>query len=283
MSASVTDPIGDWHGDIPVPSGQLHVAVQGAPDAPALVFLHALGTDLRLWEAQATHFCGTHRVIRFDMPGHGQSRVPAPARIELGTLVDNLMQVLDALRVERAALVGTSMGAVIALAAAAQQPARFTHLALCGARLHRTEAASDELRRRGAEAGRLGLTGLTGTMLARWFPAAAPSDPGLAAVAQMLAHTTPDGYAACAAALSAYDLRAALAAFTGPVLMVCGELDEDIPQHFQELARDRPQISLHCLPQAGHFPNLDLPTAFNALLGRHLESPTRGLSRAEDG
>ena len=104
-----------------------------APDAslPALVFLHGAMHDHSVWGLQSRYLAHHgHRVLAPDLPGHGRSAGPALASVE--ACADWLQALLDAAGVERAALVGHSMGSLIALEAAARLGARATHLVLVG-------------------------------------------------------------------------------------------------------------------------------------------------------
>lgn len=101
------------------------------PKRPVVVFLHGAGMDHSVWTLQARYFAHHGRsVLALDLPGHGRSHGPAPASIE--AYADWLADLIAAAGVERAALVGHSMGALIALETAAQAPERVRALALLG-------------------------------------------------------------------------------------------------------------------------------------------------------
>jgi 2-hydroxy-6-oxonona-2,4-dienedioate hydrolase len=102
-------------------------------EGPTVVLLHGSGPGATAWsnfgpniQALATRF----RVLAIDMPGWGGSH---PARVRERDHPATLAEILDALGVERAAVVGNSMGAVTALAFAARHPARVTHVVTMGA------------------------------------------------------------------------------------------------------------------------------------------------------
>jgi pimeloyl-ACP methyl ester carboxylesterase len=112
-----------------------HAATGGvAFDAslPTIVFLHGAGMDHTVWALQTRYFAyNGFAVLAVDLPGHGQSSGPALKTI--GGIADWVWRMLDAVGVMRAALVGHSMGALIALEAAGRAPDRTTGLALVGA------------------------------------------------------------------------------------------------------------------------------------------------------
>ncbi|HVO14896.1 MAG TPA: alpha/beta hydrolase [Alphaproteobacteria bacterium] len=99
--------------------------------APAIVFIHGAGFDHTAWQLQARYFAHHGRsVLAIDLPGHGRSEGPALASI--AAAADWVGHLLDAAGTKSAALVGHSMGALIALAAAARLPERVRALALLG-------------------------------------------------------------------------------------------------------------------------------------------------------
>ena len=97
---------------------RLWIEEQGS--GPAVLFVHGGLGDLRLWEPQATALADSFRTIRFDLRHYGRSESPP---VEWATL-DDLFGVLDALDVERAAIVGLSLGGGLAIDAALARPDR---------------------------------------------------------------------------------------------------------------------------------------------------------------
>jgi pimeloyl-ACP methyl ester carboxylesterase len=96
---------------------------------PAVAFVHGALHDHSVWTLAARWFAHHgHAVLAVDLPGHGRSDGPALAGVE--AMADWLLGVLDAAGVARAALVGHSMGSLVALEAAARRPDACTALAL---------------------------------------------------------------------------------------------------------------------------------------------------------
>ena len=99
---------------------------------PCVVFIHGALHDHSVWNLLARWFAHHgHAVLAIDQPGHG--RTPGPPQPSVEALADGLLALLDSAGVRQAALVGHSMGALIALEAAARAPERVTRLALLGA------------------------------------------------------------------------------------------------------------------------------------------------------
>ena len=101
------------------------------PNQPAIVFLHGAGMDHTVWALQTRYFA--HRgysVLAVDLPGHGRSEGEALSSIE--EWADWTAKLIEAAGLEQAALVGHSMGSLIAMATAARHPGRVRALALLG-------------------------------------------------------------------------------------------------------------------------------------------------------
>jgi 3-oxoadipate enol-lactonase len=106
-------------------SDGIHLAycVDGPDNAPAIVLVNSLGTDLRMWNPQIALLSHSLRVVRFDCRGHGNSDVPhGPYTIE--QFGRDLLALLDTLQIERAHLCGLSLGGMITLWVASQYPER---------------------------------------------------------------------------------------------------------------------------------------------------------------
>jgi pimeloyl-ACP methyl ester carboxylesterase len=99
------------------------------PAKPTMAFLHGAGLDHSLFGLQSRYF-GYHggNVLALDFPAHGRSEGPPVGSVP--EMADWTMRLLDAARVERASLVGHSMGSLVALECAARHPARVQRIAL---------------------------------------------------------------------------------------------------------------------------------------------------------
>ena len=106
---------------------------------PPVVLLHEGVVDSRIWDRVVPLLAERHRLVRYDQRGFGRSPMPASPY----SLVDDLVSVLEATEIDRAALVGASRGGNIALAAALERRERVSALALVGSGLpgHRLEVA----------------------------------------------------------------------------------------------------------------------------------------------
>src|SRR3984885_8582369 len=111
--------------------GDLAVAISDAGKGPPVVLLHGLGCGRRMWFHQILALRDRFRVIAYDQRGHGLTDAPAIAtEYSAAHLARDLVGVLDALKIERAAVVGFSLGGGAALALAAGKPERVSRLVL---------------------------------------------------------------------------------------------------------------------------------------------------------
>ncbi len=121
--------------DLTVAGQRVHAGTGGRafdPDLPLIVFLHGAGLDHTVWALPARYFAHHDRaVLAVDLPAHGKSAGAALTSIE--ALADWTVSLLDEVGAEKAALAGHSMGALVALEAAARHPGRLRALALLGA------------------------------------------------------------------------------------------------------------------------------------------------------
>src|SRR4029453_1716332 len=109
---------------------------------PTIVFVHGAAHAHSAWEMQSRHFAHhEYNVLAVDLPGHGRSGGDALPSVE--AIADWIIALLDAADVERAALVGHSLGSLSVLEATARHPARVESLALLGPAAPMT--VSDEL------------------------------------------------------------------------------------------------------------------------------------------
>lgn len=109
---------------------RLHVRQSGPRDAPVLVMLHGFGSSLHTWEPWAVELSKNYRVVRFDLPGSGLSPPDPTGDYRDERCVFILGALLDALGVERASLIGNSMGGKTAWQFAARHPAKVDKLVL---------------------------------------------------------------------------------------------------------------------------------------------------------
>jgi pimeloyl-ACP methyl ester carboxylesterase len=155
----------------------------GSSHGEKVVFIHALGCNLDLWDAIVPLIPAGFQSIRYDLSGHGRSAA-GPHEFSIEDHARDLIQVLDECGAEDANLVSVSVGGMIALAAALMEPSRIRSLVLCATagRSGSVENWSERI----AMARGQGLNALADGILMRWFvPGFAERKPGVLRQARM--------------------------------------------------------------------------------------------------
>ena len=109
---------------------RLHVRDDGPRGAPALIMIHGFGSSLQTWEPWAKTLSPEFRVIRFDLPGSGLSAPDPTGDYSDTRSIDLVLALMDRLHLERATLIGNSIGGRIAWRFAATHPERVDKLVL---------------------------------------------------------------------------------------------------------------------------------------------------------
>ena len=245
----------------------------GSSHGEKVVFIHALGCNLDLWDAIVPLIPADFQSIRYDLSGHGRSAA-GPDELSIEDHAQDLIHVLDECGAEDANLVGVSVGGMIALAAALMEPSRIRRLVLCATagRIGSVERWSERI----AMVRGQGLNALADGILMRWFaPGFAEREPGVLRQARAwLVNMPANGYVASCAALRDTDLRPLLSGIRCPALVLCGEDDVATPPQWgRELAAALPDARFELIAGAGHLPPLEQPLAFARALERFLNEP----------
>jgi 3-oxoadipate enol-lactonase len=204
---------------------KIHYEVEGREDGPPLIFSNSLGTNLHMWDGQMDTATGHGlRVIRYDQRGHGKSEAP-PGEYTLERLCLDVIDLLDALKVERTAFCGLSLGGMTGIWLALNHPRRFTRMAQCNTAVWLPPRDLWDGRIRAVQDG--GMESVADGVAERWFtPAFRQADPGEAnRIRAMILTTDPVGYAGCCAAVRDMDMRDLLETIEAPTLVVIGAQD----------------------------------------------------------
>ncbi len=247
-----------------------HVAESGDPMGRPIVFANSLGTDLRVWDAVLPLLPAGLRVLRYDKRGHGLSDCP-PGPWSITELADDLAGILDARGIAGAAIVGLSVGGLIAQALAARRPdlVRALVLSNTAARIGTAESWNDRI----AAVETTGIAPIADAVLERWFTAPFRADPArLAPWRNMLTRTPAAGYAATCAAIRDADLTDSTRGLTLPTLALAGDADGSTPPDLvRATAALIPGARFEVIANAGHIPGVEQPEATARLLAAFLE------------
>lgn len=247
----------------------MHWQERGPRHALPVICLNSLGTDLRLWDDVAGRLADRWRVILCDKRGHGLSKGTAPFSID--DLATDVLGLADHLGLKRFAVVGLSIGGLIAQTLAFAAPDRVAALVLTNTAARIGSAESWAARIAAVETG--GLKSIAEGVLARWFTSRFRSErpDELAAWRRMLLATPADGYAAACAALAEADLTTNVGAIKAPTLVIAGDADEATAPDLVEATADAiPGARFVLIPDCGHIPPAEQPARLAALIAGHL-------------
>jgi pimeloyl-ACP methyl ester carboxylesterase len=259
-----------------------HLAYDDTGAGPVVVLLHAGGLDRRLWAAQTGALPG-HRVVVPDLRGFGASSTPrSPFRHDR-----DVIELLDTLDIEKAVLVGVSMGAQTAVDTALENPARVGAVMISGGgggQPDWTDPWMIEINRRlaAAESAQRPNDWVCAFLEVLAGPGRSPADlPAELVVAQntMVRHTlarhiTPPILAGQAPIVASPlpDARERLGELAVPVLAAHGALDSPDHLRFAQRVVDAAGGRAVTVQGAAHCPNMERPAEYNALLNDFLAS-----------
>jgi len=256
--------------------GNLAIAVTDVGAGPPVVLLHGLACGKRMWFHQIGALRKHFRVIAYDQRGHGQSDAPpAAADYSAAHLARDLQGVLDALKIERAAIVGFSLGGGPALALAASKPQRVSRLILADVGAGADDPVKIEamVRRWVALIRRGDIDALVCEMLrSELFKFYARRGARRRDHMASLIRSTPiDGLRfslseVVAKRKSLFRLTGVLRSVRVPTLIAVGEHDYVCSKPSRLLAQSIPGATLKVINNSGHMSPLEQPAAFTAAL-----------------
>ncbi|MGH3795650.1 MAG: 3-oxoadipate enol-lactonase [Pseudonocardiaceae bacterium] len=250
-------------------SVKVHHELTGPSDAPVLVLAGSLGSTLHMWDPQVEALAGRFRVLRYDHRGHGGSPVPS-GPYTVADLGGDVLALLDRLEIERVAFCGISLGGMAGIWLGAHAPQRLTSLTLCSTTAYFED--SGPWHERAASVRWASTDSIAPEVVERWFtPEWAAQHPGVVdQVTQMIARTSDEGYAACCAAIAAWDARKLIPRIDVPTLVIGGAQDSATPvnPHARILVTGIPEAKLMVL-DAAHLVSMERAKEVNDLLAEH--------------
>ena len=270
---------------IPINGVSLHVEETGSGES--IIFVHEFGGDTRSWQPQVEQLSQHYRCVVYNARGYPPSDVPEDETLygqQLSTA--DLKGVLDALDIERAFVVGLSMGAYTGLMLTMQHPERVRALVFASGGsgaypatrtqfLADTHAVAEKMLQAnsvdasGISSGpsRVQLQNKNRTVWEQF--AAHLSEHSAVGSAYTLRHVQAERP-------SLYDLAAELRAVTTPTLLVVGDEDESCLDVNLHLKRTMPYAGLSIFPKSGHLLNLEEPERFNVLIDEFFQTVKAG-------
>ncbi|UTO20758.1 3-oxoadipate enol-lactonase [Acinetobacter sp. Z1] len=248
---------------------QLAVQVQGQKGAPAIIFSNSLGTDHGMWQPQVAAFTAHYQVVTYDTRGHGASAVIDTTT--LSNLAEDVVDVLDALNIDKAHFCGISMGGITGLYLAIHYAERFLSVTIANSAAKIGTAEAWNGRANSVE--QQSLAELVKTTHTRWFSEYFDYAHDVLAqkTIQSLALTPSQGYANACRALADADLRDQLNQIQIPTLIIAGQFDpvttvQDAGFMHQSIKNSQLEVLA-----ASHLSNIEQPQVFNQTLSKFIQ------------
>jgi pimeloyl-ACP methyl ester carboxylesterase len=275
------------------PSEGAHIYYEETGKGTPILFIHEFAGDYRSWEDQVRHFGRGWRCITWSARGYPGSDTPDDEKLYGQDYFNrDAIAVLDAAQVEKAHVVGLSMGGYTALMLAAKFPERVISCTAAGAGSGAVKATRaqfiEEVRARAAQFERAGKIDAEGVGLGPTRVQLQNKDPlgwrrFVGHLAEHPAHAAAKTLRAVQAGrASLYDLEVELRGIKAPVLLLVGDEDEPCLDVNLWMKRLLPNARLALLPAAGHAINLEEPALFNELVERFIADVERGSWRPRD-
>ncbi|TWC07012.1 3-oxoadipate enol-lactonase [Bradyrhizobium macuxiense] len=199
--------------------------LDGPDNRPVLVLSNSIATNLHMWDRSAPALSRSFRLLRYDTRGHGGSDAPVGA-YSMDRLGRDMVELLDALAIDRANFLGLSLGGFIGQWLGIFAPERIDRLILSNTASHLASELpfDDQIR---AVLAASDMDGIADGFMRNWFPATMLATPNeiVDAFRNMVLTTPPRGLAGCYAALRDVDLRRAISLIAAPTLVIGGESD----------------------------------------------------------
>lgn len=254
----------------------LNTRVDGTEGKPWMVFCNSLASDMSHWDEQVAAFGARFRTLRYDQRGHGASDVPPGGKTDFEELSADLAGLFDHYGIDKAVLIGVSMGAATVMRFAARFSPRCLAVIACDGQWRTAPGSETAFRERMDIARTRGMAALAEPTARRWFTPDfyAKNPERMRRIERVVAATPVGGYVACVEALLDYDHRAGYAGIDLPVLYIAGQNDGPTPEIMREMAAATRGSRLEIIPDCGHLPNQERPEALFAAVDGFL----RGLA-----
>ncbi|PTM57833.1 2-succinyl-6-hydroxy-2,4-cyclohexadiene-1-carboxylate synthase [Desmospora activa] len=261
--------------EVTVDGLKYHVQVKGS--GPTLLLLHGFTGSIHTWDPWITDWATRFQVVRVDLPGHGKTATPKdPSRIEMVQVCRDLAGILDRIGVERASVLGYSLGGRTALSFALTYPERVRALVLESASpgLEQAEERQERVVRDEALARRIEAEGVV-AFVRRWeeIPLFASQKRLPVAVREQIRGERLNQTAAgLAASLRGMGTGAQpswwgkLESLTRPVLLITGEEDEKFCRIAKRIKTKLPGARLQMVDGAGHAVHVEQPRRFGTIV-----------------
>ena len=247
---------------------RIHYRIDGS-GAPWVTFVTGIANDLTMWDGQVPALGRDFRILRYDLRGHGGTEATR-GDYSVSLLVEDLLALLNQLRIQTTSLVGLGLGGAIAQAFAIEHPERVEALMPCCCRARMVPDFAAIWHKLRATVQQEGLEAIVEPTVQRWFSEEfkAAHLQVLEKIRKMIRRTTLEGYMGVTAAFLGLDLEDRLPGIRARTLYVSGAEDKlggppELMKGLSEKVNGAKHVSV---PKAAHIANIQNPEGFNQLL-----------------
>ena len=273
---------------------RVHYKDEGPRTAPVLFMIHGSESSLRTWDGVARDLTAHFRVVRYDIPGFGLSDAPSSQAAATMAPEQLPLTLLDRLGIRHASVIGVSSGGTMAMFMAAARPDLVTRLILSNTPSDPVDVSHLVMPQGFLDAqARAKKTGFRDQDFWNRFLSFFAGDP-----ARLSAQTRreyydfyrrredPDKLALVAKIGDGKQANIAMAKVTAPTMLIWGGADPLLPDAAADaIARhlSHARISRMIMPDVGHYPPLEVPDRFAALVSAYIEDATPDAGHNREG
>lgn len=249
------------------PAASIAYRIEGPENAPLVTMLHSLASNSDLWNTEALALSPHYRVLRIDFRGHGGS-TGGGDDFDIPLLASDILAVWDALGIQKSAVVGLSLGGMLALYLGLHHAERTTCLVAADCRSDAPPMFVSLWDGRQQMLNSEGMDAIVAATLPTWLTAPTLEQGGeiVDTVRALITATSHDGYMGATRALQRLAVRPDLPDMTVPVRYIVGAQDGIHPPAMRDMVEATPGADLIEIADASHLANLEQPAAFLAAL-----------------
>lgn len=246
---------------------------------PTVVLAHPLGMNLSVWDSLVPELTDDFSILRFDLPGHGQSEPIDNGIHSLSSsrLADDLISLCNALKIDTFHFIGTSIGGLLGQQLLVSHSERIASAILTntGMKIGQQKAWLE----RQENVKHQGLNQMAEQLVPRWFSAVSVARyPRLLAHWQaILAEVDDHSYGLLCAWIGEQDMSVALTPTEQPILLIAGDSDIATPEADLRKLGSKLDEDVLVLNDVGHVPSVEAHVLFNEIVCERLKSVTASL------
>ena len=240
-------------------------------NGPTIIFIHGLGENADSWNKQINYFKKSFRVIAPDLRGHYRTEDGNIADITLHQFSEDIITLLDYLKIDKAHLVGLSMGGIILQEITRKYQHRINTLSICNSTAYASPEALAGLNVRLMMIKNMSMDDMANFIVTACLPS--KHDPDVYKEAfEIFRKNRKEAYTASTIATFSVDFRDHLKNINLPTFILCGENDIATPVFAGKYINDNIKNSkMEIIPGVGHLSKLEAPNLFNKAIAEFLQ------------